>query len=298
MQNLRTYLMPLAIVAGILLPQFHGLSFSMPWLIATLMFLSFVGGATAHEKGSTRWVAVRVLAGSLFYALLTLFAGWLLDWSLPVILAGLLLCLAPPANASPAMTRLLGGNAVLMLNLVVGGHALACFVIPGFAAVSQGIGWNSSFAIGNKVFWSVMPLVVLPIGSALLLRRLLPTVASRVAQLSAYTMLLWSFMVFVVISSASFNIRHLLADGSFTIHGLLGVAVLSLVLALALFYTGWRLGRGHYPIETSQGLGQKNTVLMIWVAQAYVHPVAALGPVFYVVWQNLILSYLTRRLGR
>jgi bile acid:Na+ symporter, BASS family len=295
-QRIRSYLMPVAIVLGIMLPGAHILSPLMPWLIVTMMFLSFVGGVPGQEPGSTRWVAVRVALGSLFFASLVWSLGRLLHWPAPMVMAGLLLCLAPPANASPAMTKLLGGNPLLMLKLVVGGHFIACITIPLLAAWFQGTSPASAWNIAQKVFLSILPLVVLPIGSATLLRHALPAIAARIAKLSAYTMLLWTLMVFVVISAASHNIRALLDAGQFTLPGLVAVGALSLAIAIALFASGWKLGGTRYPIESSQGLGQKNTVLMIWIAQAYIHPVAALGPVCYVVWQNLILSYMSKKL--
>jgi len=290
--------MPLAIVLGILTPQGSIFSPLMPWLISVMMFLSFVGDVPAQEHGSTRWVALRVVLASLAYAALVYAVGTALGWPAPMILAGLLLCLAPPANASPAMTRLLGGNPLLMLKLVVGGHFIASFVIPLLAAVFQQGDNASPYAIARKVFVSILPLVVLPIGSALLLKRVQPAVATRVAHFARYTMVLWSFMVYVVIASASHNVRLLIASGQFSLAGLATIALLSLVIALALFFTGWKLGGTRYPIETSQGLGQKNTVLMIWIAHTYIHPIAALGPVCYVVWQNLILSYMSRKLKK
>ena len=290
--------MPLAIALGIAFPGAHSLSFLMPGLIAALMFLSFVGGTPSQEPGSTRWVALRVLAGSATFALGVWSLGQVFHWPAPLTMAGLLLCLAPPANASPAMTRLLGGNPLLMLKLVIGGHLLACLVVPLLAASFHGGAAQSPRLIAAKVFFSVLPLVSLPIGGAALLRQFAPRAAAACAFFSRYSMLLWTFMVFLALSAASYNIRRLLANGEYTLADLGGVALLSLSLALGLFYGGWKLGGKRYPIESSQGLGQKNTVLMIWIAQAYIHPVAALGPVCYVVWQNLILSFMARRIKK
>lgn len=43
-------------------------------------------------------------------------------------------------------------------------------------------------------------------------------------------------------------------------------------------------------IDASQGLGQKNTVLAIWMALTYLHPVSSVAPAAYVAWQNTINS--------
>ena len=69
------------------------------------------------------------------------------------------------------------------------------------------------------------------------------------------------------------------------------IATLSLVLCFALFLLGRRIGR-HLGDETDagQGLFQKNTALSIWVAYAYLNPVASVGAGCYVLWQNIVNS--------
>jgi BASS family bile acid:Na+ symporter len=50
-------------------------------------------------------------------------------------------------------------------------------------------------------------------------------------------------------------------------------------------------GRAVRKVTAGQSLGQKNTVLAIWMATAYLHPMATIAPGSYVLWQNLINSY-------
>ena len=62
----------------------------------------------------------------------------------------------------------------------------------------------------------------------------------------------------------------------------------------AYFFSSWAgFLREKHPIEGAQSMGQ-NTTLIIWITQMYAGPIAAIGPVFYVVWQNLVLSYMSR----
>ena len=44
-------------------------------------------------------------------------------------------------------------------------------------------------------------------------------------------------------------------------------------------------------ISAGQALGQKNTVLAIWMAYTYLDPLSSVGPGSYVLWQNLFNSY-------
>ena len=52
------------------------------------------------------------------------------------------------------------------------------------------------------------------------------------------------------------------------------------------------------PISGAQGLGQKNTVLAIWLSLTYLNPISSVGPAAYIAWQNTINSiqlYLKQR---
>lgn len=72
----------------------------------------------------------------------------------------------------------------------------------------------------------------------------------------------------------------------------IAIAVISFIVCIAQFYIGRRVGK-HYDekIAGAQGLGQKNTVLAIWMALTYLNPAASIGPASYIVWQNSINSF-------
>ena len=51
-------------------------------------------------------------------------------------------------------------------------------------------------------------------------------------------------------------------------------------------------------ITAGQAFGQKNTTLAIWMAQAYLVPVASMAPAAYIIWQNLFNSIQLMIAGR
>ena len=62
----------------------------------------------------------------------------------------------------------------------------------------------------------------------------------------------------------------------------------SLVVCITGFVAGYRLGGRELKRECSQCLGQKNTILTLYIAsQWYVHPLAYIGPAFYVFFHNI-----------
>ena len=70
------------------------------------------------------------------------------------------------------------------------------------------------------------------------------------------------------------------------------IALAGLITCCLQFFWGKRIG-GHYNdrISGGQALGQKNTVLAIWMAYTYLNPLSSVGPGSYVLWQNLINSW-------
>ena len=69
------------------------------------------------------------------------------------------------------------------------------------------------------------------------------------------------------------------------------IAFVSLFVCCAQFLIGRILGRRFGDkIAGAQGLGQKNTVLAIWMALTFFHPITSIGPAAYVAWQNTINS--------
>lgn len=70
------------------------------------------------------------------------------------------------------------------------------------------------------------------------------------------------------------------------------IAFAGLVTCCLQFYFGKRIGSAYNDrISAGQALGQKNTVLAIWMAVTYLNPLSSVGPGSYVVWQNIINSY-------
>lgn len=297
MKNLRSVLMPLAIVLGILLPQAHVLSPMMPFLIGSMMFLTFVTKIPPQTHGYTFKIEARAFVASLL--LIAALWGVVELFGLPreVLLGGAIIALCPPANAAPAMAKMLGGSASLALKIFLSGNLLACFSIPVIFGYLTGADASLS-EIAMKIFNTIQPIISIPLAFALGLRAFYPELADRAAKFQKYTMFIWTFSVFVIISKASFDIREMGFMDLWNSGKLPMMAGVSLVLCILLFWLGWFCERKRRPIEGSQSMGQKNTTLVIWVSTLYAGPVVALAPTCYVIWQNLVLTWMSREKTR
>ncbi len=298
MVKLRSVLMPLAILLGILFPQAHVLSPLMPFCIGLMMALTFVSKVPPQKHGYTFKIEVRALLMGILLCGILLGIEKAFGLSHAIVLGGMLICLCPPANAAPVMAKLLGGNPILALKIFLVGSVIACFSIPlifgYFCPPPAGMEHLDFTGLSKAIFNSIQPIITIPLAIALGLRNFYPEVADKIAKLQKYTMFIWIFNVFILLSKASFDVRAMGVRKLWESGDFQATALLSLVLCLLLFFLGWLCERKSHPIEGSQSMGQKNTMLVIWIAQVYAGPVAALCPTFYVVWQNLVLSWMSR----
>ena len=84
------------------------------------------------------------------------------------------------------------------------------------------------------------------------------------------------------------TVSFIINQGSGNIKEEILIALFALIACIAQFIIGKWVGyKNNNLIAGGQGLGQKNTVLAIWMALIYLHPLASIGPASYVVWQIL-----------
>ena len=259
------------------------------------MFLTFVTKIPPQTHGYTFKIEARAFVASL--VMIAALWGVVELFHLPreVLLGGAIIALCPPANAAPAMAKMLGGSASLALKIFLSGNLIACFSIPVIFGYLTGAEADLS-EIAMKIFNTIQPIISIPLAFAFGLRNFYPELADRAAKYQKYTMFVWTFSVFIILSKASFDIREMGFADLWNSGKLPLMAAVSLVLCLLQFWLGWVCERGRRPIEGSQSMGQKNTTLVIWVSSLYAGPVVALAPTCYVVWQNLVLSYMTAKI--
>ena len=79
----------------------------------------------------------------------------------------------------------------------------------------------------------------------------------------------------------------------------LWLAFAALVICLVQFKVGRTLGRRYGDAPAGgQSLGQKNTVLAVWMSQSFLDPISSIAPTAYIVWQNFVNSYQIYRHDR
>lgn len=279
-------MLPLAMLSGAFFYEFFQmLAFLTPYLIFSMLFITYCKLSFRDLKFSSLhlWLLVIQIVGCLvvYYALV---------WFDPVVAEGCLICvLAPTATAAAVITGMLGGSVAclaaytLISSLAVAVASPLIFTMLGEHA--ELTFWDSVFFICKQV----MPLLVLPCVTALLLEKVLPAVHRQLKKLQILSFYLWALGLTIVTGKTVYFIVN--QEGA-DVAEEWWMAALALVICVVQFILGRFIGR-HYgdPVSGGQGLGQKNTILAIWMAQVYMNPLSSIAPASYVLWQNLINSW-------
>ena len=151
---------------------------------------------------------------------------------------------------------------------------------------------ESFLSIGRQVG----VLLVVPFVLGVLVRWLVPKVATCARTFSNISFCLWSVALTIVSANI---VNFVLAQDAGHYRQEMVMAACSLCVCIAQFAVGRKIGRRYDDtIAGGQGLGQKNTILAIWMAQTYLNPLSSVGPGTYVLWQNMVNSYQVWRKSR
>ena len=205
------------------------------------------------------------------------------------VFEGAMVCLiCPTATAAAVITGKLGGSASSLTTYTLLSNVLAAIVVPLMFPLVEPHADITFIVAFLKILSKVFPLLLCPFFLALLFRYWLPKVHQLLLGLRDMAFYLWSIALAIVTAQ---TVRSLVnSDAAVSIEVLIALACL-FTCALQ-FYLGKRIGSRYSDrISAGQALGQKNTVLAIWMAYTYLDPLSSVGPGSYVLWQNIFNSY-------
>ncbi|MDE5880285.1 MAG: transporter [Muribaculaceae bacterium] len=289
--TLKTLMLPIAMIGGaVFYPWMGYVTFLSPYLIFVMLFITYCKLKISDfkpDKFEITLLAVQLLLAAAAY-------GIIFFWN-RTLAEGVFICFfIPTATAAPVITSMLGGSISkvatysLLCNAVV---AIAGPLI--FAAIGDHpeITFLQSFKL---ILMQVFPLILAPLALALILRYLFPRIHSKIVGMQQLSFYLWAISLCIVVGSCvSFAIQRWEPSLTFT---MILLAIGALIACLIQFKIGRIIG-GHFGNKVSggQGLGQKNTVLAVWLALAYLNPISSLAPAAYIAWQNIINSWQLMR---
>lgn len=274
-----------AIVFGFIFNQGHEFSFLIKYLLMAMLFFPMLKIAVPRDAVVYRH-ALRlclVMAGT------SISAYWLLvSWDRQLATIALLLLATPTATAAPVVIGLLNKNVTYVFTAVLMTNFLSALLLP---FTLDFIDAGASDSNPGNMLLVTLTVVGMPLVLAQLVRRYCAPLANKLLGINKLPFLIWLLVIYLATAKAS--------DYLYSYHVsalMLGrIALISLLTCGLNFFIGYYLGGMDYRIEGSQSLGQKNTMFMSWIALEYVSPLAVLGPVCYLVFQNLYNSLLLSR---
>ncbi len=281
-------------VIGIIFHDYIGMvAFLSPCLIFIMLLITFCR-VSANDFKITKFIWA-LLAVQIFGAI----AAYLVIYPFsPDIAQGAFICIfCPTATAAPVITGMLGGSVPRLVtysifsNVAVALLAPALFTLMGTGGAIRFL--DSVMTICTKVF----PLILAPLALALLFQAFAPRVHHEIANRQSLSFYIWAVALIIVVGNA---VSFIMKEPTDRIPEMLLIAFAALIACCLQFLIGRKIGaRLGDKISGAQGLGQKNTVLAIWMALTYLNPIASVGPAAYVAWQNTInslqLFYKTKR---
>lgn len=278
-------MLPIAMLAGMVFHDFMGrIEFIAPYLIFIMLFITFCR-VKPHEFRITglSWglLSVQVIGAiAVYFCLLPLS---------PDIAQGTFICVfCPTATAAPVITGMLGGSVPRLATFSIISNVTVAILAP-ILFTLMGTEADITFMDSlTTISMKVMPLIILPLILALLLLKVAPKVHRAVAERQAISFYIWAVSLFIVVGRA---VSFIMDEPAAAVPEMILLAIFSGVVCCGQFWIGRKIGRRcGDKIAGAQGLGQKNTVLAIWMALTYLNPVSSVAPAAYVAWQNTINS--------
>lgn len=258
----------------------------MPVVLFALLYVTFCKIEIKEMKPKAWHFVLQLIRTSL--ALLMVIAICLFgkNYETKVILEGAFICfICPTAAAVAVVTEKLGGSIGSLTTYTVIANIFTMIIIPSlFPMVEKGADVSFLY-MSMMVFRNVTTVLVVPLLLALLSRKFLPRFVDKVKSVKDLGFYMWCFNLTILMGETLRNFLHATVSGWI----LALLLIVPLVVCLVQFAIGKAVGR-HWDasISAGQALGQKNTIVGIWLTLTFLNPLAAVAPGAYVVWQNLV----------
>jgi len=262
-------------------PFAHEYSFLIKYLLMTMLFFSFLKMDVKIEHFTKSHIYIFLI--NVFVPLVAYFL--IKPFNIELSQVAFITAIAPTAIASPVIINLLKGKSeftVISILITNFGVALILpFLLPALL--------NNSNAISTiDVLIPVANVFLLPYFLALFLKKLTPKITPRLAELNKFMFYVLIININLGTSKASNYIQQ---EMSFSDPVIYTIAIVSLLFCVLYFNLGRISSPKEYEIEGGQSLGQKNNGFTIWIALTFISPLAVLGPVFYILFQNIYISW-------
>lgn len=287
MHKIRPYVLPIAIVLGLMFHSWCGiLKVAVPYLIFSILLLNFAAVDVKKMRFSKMylWLMLYQIGVSIgMYYLLKAFNAS------EILAQGVMLgVLCPVAASVVVISCMLGANRETVTSYTIIGNLMVAIVAPiyfSFIGNHQEIPfWTSFWMILGKIG----TIIALPFFVALTTQVVMPKVHDLLCKIKGVSFYLWSVALTITLGQ---TIDFMFMEGKENLPAIIWLGVFSIAFCVVQFALGKYIGHKYGDIIAGgQLLGQRNSAMGIWMANTYLNPLAAIFPALYSVWQNLFNS--------
>lgn len=287
-----SFLIPIGDFAG---PKLTGI---MPAIIFCILYITFCKIQTDDLRPRSWHFILQIIRTSLSAVMVGLIAVTH-NPELRLLFEGMFVCfVCPTAAAAAVVTDKLGGSIASMTVYLLIANAFTSIIIPTFFPLVERNSDLTFLSAFIMVLQRVVTVLVAPLVLAFLTRRFLPCVSKWLKQQKNLAFYLWSVNLSIVMGLAVQSLTAAPVSG----HILFLLCLIPLFICLLQFAIGKAVGaRWGDSITAGQALGQKNTVVGIWLTISFLNPYAAIAPCSYVIWQNIVNAvqlYIKEKTGK
>jgi BASS family bile acid:Na+ symporter len=278
---MKTILLLIATTAGVLFPYGSNYTFLIRYFLMLMLFFSFLDARIGKEiirRSHFAILACIIIGSILVYFLLK-------PVSIVLAQTAFITAIAPTAIAAPVIISLKKGKVEFVSFSLLLNNVVIALLIPFLLPILMNS--DSEISIG-KVLLPVIVTLSAPFAAAQITKKYFHKIWRVLVNWKDSSFYILVINIYIATSEASHYIRSELTS---EIKIVFFIAITSAALCILFFSLGWLIGGKEFASEASQALGQKNNAFTIWISLSFVSPIAVLGPVFYVLFQNLYISW-------
>jgi predicted Na+-dependent transporter len=278
-----------AIAIGVLFPFGGSLKFLIPFLLATILFFSFLKLDLNIKKFVRKELLYYVVFILALIPFLVFVATANLDYDLR--LGIFLVSITPTAIGAPIVVDLIKGDRELIVSNVASFNLLSPLTYTLLLAVYFSA---SNIKIPTiLIFTKVATMVFIPLALAAIAKKILRLRTNLTSFFDLTESFAFILVIGIAVSSASIHLRE--------IELLLLLKIFMLIFGLAALYfsIGYLLPKNKYAKKSlAVAFGHKNAALTIWIALSNFSSIVAIPMVIYLICHHIINGFLVSRFSK
>ena len=288
MSKLRSYILPMAIILGLLLHSWCSLlAWIVPYFIFIILLLNFVAVdlRKLHISSMNLWLMLFQIVVSIggYYTIRSVYPN-------ETVAQGILIgILCPVAASVVVIASMLGAKRETTTTYTIVGNLMVAIIAPvyfSFIGSHQDMSFINSFLL---ILSKISPVIALPFFVVLVLQVFFPKTNHFLSRYKGISFYLWAICLLLTLGQ---TINFIFIHGKGNENTILALGISSVITCTIHFATGkWLGGKYGDRIAGGQLLGKKNTAMGIWMANTYLNPLASVFLAFYSIWQNLFNSW-------